>query len=968
MSSGKRFVPGRASVVRVLCACLLAFGIAAVGWMPVRAIATPANVYEVSDADTADTITAVINGTTVVPSTSEKYDGIKFSTAKTYALTTSLDPGRTFSVETDAAVTLTGNYFSLTSADDDSTLSFTGPAPLTLAGGTYGIHADSTTATVEVTSGAALNITGTSGYGIYWFSTTGTISVDGGTLDITNCSTLGAEGGLEMDGGLLSITSGGHVSCSGSGKTLFGDFYTNGSVTVEGAGSTLDVHQTTTAGNAMTLAGNASSLSISDGAVVTVTQDSGTPTKGRAIDVGVASSTIDVFSGGKLIATVSSKSTSQLQSAIRRGTLNVSGGGIVEASATKGTALDGVTLNAGGTSLVMAEGGVGDAEKTTSNTPSASVITGGSVLLRPAQSIVNGQMTAVADGGKVSPTPVNNAGESLTRFDLSGFAGRQIAITAGDSAPAYTYEVGSNHDGIAYVWAPAVRARFYDSKGHCPTTTSDTSTMGLLATDYTIRGNTVSLVNGSVPTAPSVEGMTFIGWIDKATGKAVDPSATPLSADVDLYPSYASVESVLVPIDVYVDDGTGSSTVNFINGPHYSSVGDKTMYETTLDLSAEADKAASYSGSASRLRGSLTLTMTGSAGLAPADGTTYSPDISTYFAGGAALELFDLVAAPTYDASTNTTTFQLKVKDDYADSHSVDDDPVSLIGGGFLGVSRRGDFDFATTSPLATEGYARMKVALSGTLTVWNADTAEGTTFQMTGVQADPANLSDPTLATYGSDPSTTVSATVLYRTPATLDTTSTALLTKVVTGTGFSSTTFGFSITPDTATYADGTTGTAPAPTSSNGTATFTKAGSQTVGFGSITFDKAGTYTYTVQETTPASAGNWTLATDPQTVTVEVKEDSTGNLVATVTKAATITNSYSTPATPTSPTNPTTTTTTSPKPMLPNTGDQSVAVHIPMLIVSALVLLALALFGMMRDRQTADASTRRHSADRRDE
>jgi hypothetical protein len=512
----------------------------------------------------------------------------------------------------------------------------------------------------------------------------------------------------------------------------------------------------------MTLAGGIRDqcfFKISDGAVVTVTQDSGSATKSRAIDLGSTyspgstSNTITVERSGKLIATVTTSDSTT--SAIRGGTLDVSGGGIVEASASNGIALDGVTLNAGGTSLVTAEGSTGDAKTTSSTT-----ITGGSVLMRPAQSVVNGQMTAVTNGDKVDPAPVNNAWESLTRFDLSGFAGKPIAIAAGasTSTSAYTYEVGSNHpDETAYVWAPAVRVRFYDSQAHCPAATTDPGATGLLATDYTIRGNSVTLVNGTVPTAPTVTGKTFVGWVDKASGKIVDPSSTSLSTDVDLYPGYVDVSDADVPIDVYVDDGTGSETVNFINGPHYSSVGEKPMYETTLNLSTEADKAASFGDSVSRLKGSLTLTMTGSAGLAPAEGTTYTPEIDKYFAGGAALGLFDLVAAPTYDASTNTTTFQLKVKDVYSavSYKGTGNDLADLIRSGFidfsfLGVSRRGDFDFATTSSLATEGYARMKVALSGTLTIWKADTVDdGTTFQMTGVQdtdATKGHEADPTL------------------------------------------------------------------------------------------------------------------------------------------------------------------------------------------------------------------------------
>ena len=42
-----------------------------------------------------------------------------------------------------------------------------------------------------------------------------------------------------------------------------------------------------------------------------------------------------------------------------------------------------------------------------------------------------------------------------------------------------------------------------------------------------------------------------------------------------------------------------------------------------------------------------------------------APDIADYFAGGG-IELFDLISPPSHDPSTNTTTFQLKVRDAYA--------------------------------------------------------------------------------------------------------------------------------------------------------------------------------------------------------------------------------------------------------------------------------------------------------------
>ena len=75
-------------------------------------------------------------------------------------------------------------------------------------------------------------------------------------------------------------------------------------------------------------------------------------------------------------------------------------------------------------------------------------------------------------------------------------------------------------------------------------------------------------------------------------------------------------------------------------------------------------------------------------------------------------------------------------------------------------------------------------------------------------------------------------------------------------------------------------------------GTATFDKAGTQTISFGNITFTKAGTYNFTLTETTQ-SAGGWTCDNTPKNVEVKVEDDGAGNLTAKVTKAAEITNTY---------------------------------------------------------------------------
>ena len=82
---------------------------------------------------------------------------------------------------------------------------------------------------------------------------------------------------------------------------------------------------------------------------------------------------------------------------------------------------------------------------------------GGSVLEDYSDHVVDGALTATAGGSQVATQPVNTAGEALTRFDIRGLSNKTINIAADpDNAahPAYTYSVGANHGGTAYVWAP----------------------------------------------------------------------------------------------------------------------------------------------------------------------------------------------------------------------------------------------------------------------------------------------------------------------------------------------------------------------------------------------------------------------------------------------------------------------------------------------------------------------------------
>ena len=108
------------------------------------------------------------------------------------------------------------------------------------------------------------------------------------------------------------------------------------------------------------------------------------------------------------------------------------------------------------------------------------------------------------------------------------------------------------------------------------------------------------------------------------------------------------------------------------------------------------------------------------------------------------------------------------------------------------------------------------------------------------------------------------------------------AVGTKKVSGEGFKSTDFAFTIAP---------VDEAPAPTQTSGTVKATKADDYAIDFGTIKFSEAGDYEYTITETTELAKG-WTCENKIGTATISVTDNGEGQLKAEV-KGATIENSY---------------------------------------------------------------------------
>ena len=163
---------------------------------------------------------------------------------------------------------------------------------------------------------------------------------------------------------------------------------------------------------------------------------------------------------------------------------------------------------------------------------------GGSVLENAATHIVNGVEEAITTNTAVETKPVNAAGEELTRFDITGIANGTINVASdpdNPSHPGYTYRVGEVHDGTAYVWAPAVKINIWENKNALDNNDANKIVKALT----TIRGNTVGLVNGVLPSAPPAPtGKVFSHWIDSETGQKYDENTALTKPITNVYPEY----------------------------------------------------------------------------------------------------------------------------------------------------------------------------------------------------------------------------------------------------------------------------------------------------------------------------------------------------------------------------------------------------------------------------------------------
>ena len=754
MKTKSRILTGLLSVL--LLAALL--GLPA---LPVYA----ADEYVVTAADTIQTLQAAADAGSALhfPAGTYVFDGTlavgpNTATAAAQNITLTTDAGADVTFKPaagNAGITVAGGC----------TATFAGSGTITIddANSTSGIARGIDCAGNLAITGGTLNVKDTPGYGIGGDAQGDHFSMTGGVLNITHCGWAGDEGGFiwSKHGSTCDFTAG-ELNILDCGNTMFGSLYTECPTTFGGAAGAPAMKATlrnSAAGAAENTIFFTQTMTVNPSASVSVVLTGSTGTR-RGINTAGG----DVVIAGGVFHVTNEYTGTGATYGIRGADVTVKNGGVLQVdAATYGVGLrfsfsgiDG-TFTASGNSLVtLSSAGTGASDSSElSNT-----ITGGSVKMQGSGSVISGRMVPAA--GKVTPQPVNAAGELLTRFDLPGMAGKSIAIAADPANaaahPAYSYSIGADHGGTAYVWAPAVTVKFWPSV--LDYTGGDAAR--LLLTDYTIRGSTIAAVGGSAPdtsllTPPA--GTKFLCWVNAATGEVFDPAAAVISANTDVYAAYAVTSAQNVPIDVMEDSGDGTT---FINGPRDAAAGDAVYYKMTIDMSEIANIAASYGTSTGLLTGHYKMTVAAGTGLQVNTGAGASDKITDYFAGDA-VQLFELTGKPVYDAAANTFTVEAKVRDEYAVSGITGTELARLLNAGLYAVST-GSNTAIITNDIRTPGYARARITFSGEINYSNRTHDKNYSISLTGVQKTPDVLGDPTLAAYGSDPAETVSATVLYK------------------------------------------------------------------------------------------------------------------------------------------------------------------------------------------------------------
>ena len=283
--------------------------------------------------------------------------------------------------------------------------------------------------------------------------------------------------------------------------------------------------------------GGTGALTITGAGTEVTINDAGTSTSSsRGINGGNPTlPNIIITDNGSL--TINSTSSSPDTNGIRNSNLEVTTGGKLTITGTK-SALTNTALKVDDKAIIT----VDSTTKDISTTSKAEQVEGGSVQVQSDISYVNGVKTIVPS--KVAPSITNFQGETLSRFDFAGMSNTNISISAdpnNGASKAYTYEVGTNQNGTAYVWAPAVSVTFYGNKNKDPNE--------LIDSRYTIRGNNLTFVSADLSrieggiTVPTGE---MIVWKNCADDSVVDVMNVKLNASIDVYYEFAEIPPAVV--------------------------------------------------------------------------------------------------------------------------------------------------------------------------------------------------------------------------------------------------------------------------------------------------------------------------------------------------------------------------------------------------------------------------------------
>lgn len=547
-------------MIKKMIACALGLLLAIV-LLPQTTVKAADTIYHADSTTKVADLKGVVEGT-IKNGDNELYTGIDFK-GGTYKLTDNaqvqinFDRSFTISVPSDAKVTLVASLMFLTS--NEATYTFNGPGQLILDGdGKYDVNGNNVWQGINIRSSAMgylnfnnidFTIQNFSGYGLYSISGDPANAFDmtcsGGKFTMKNCGDLD-EGGIDYEEGNLTFTDGCVVSISECGKNTFGPIYKGGPAEIifsKGAKATIT--NSYAAKNAIVINGlNTASAQGGTGALtitgagteVTINDAGSSTSSSRGINGGNPTlPNIIINDNGSL--TINSTSSSPDTNGIRNSNLEVTTGGKLTITGAK-SALTNTALKVDDKAIIT----VDSTTKDISTTSKAEQVEGGSVKVQSDISYVNGVKTIVPS--KVAPSITNFQGETLSRFDFAGMSNTNISISAdpnNGASKAYTYEVGTNQNGTAYVWAPAVSITFYGNKNKDPNE--------LIDSRYTIRGNNLAFVSADLSrieggiTVPTGE---MIVWKNFADDSIVDVMNIKLNASIDVYYEFAEIPPAVV--------------------------------------------------------------------------------------------------------------------------------------------------------------------------------------------------------------------------------------------------------------------------------------------------------------------------------------------------------------------------------------------------------------------------------------